>query len=315
MSSINFATREISCKVVYYGPGLSGKTTNLQVIHQKFSTGVNAPLGGASARFDGYFKVTAENAGQWTFNAKFDDRIALDVDGRRLFAGNTGTSTLTLVEGWHKFIIYTGDTTPSGGTTQGTGGGLTDADGNVVALEFMVNGGSYHAFDERYLPIAYTPGDAQKFEKPGLGGVTELAAGSTLVNAPREGGWCPVYGTLKGAGTLSGPFRFTGEDNCWEVAGNSARITPEKTVSFKNASADALAGLKRIDVTFSAAPKRARYELGPALGVTAETVQNIALNVTDAVGADYKDDFALEVKDAKLVLRNAHPGGMVILFR
>ena len=35
MSSINFATREISCKVVYYGPGLSGKTTNLLVIHQK----------------------------------------------------------------------------------------------------------------------------------------------------------------------------------------------------------------------------------------------------------------------------------------
>ena len=35
MSSINFATREISCKVVYYGPGLSGKTTNLQVINQK----------------------------------------------------------------------------------------------------------------------------------------------------------------------------------------------------------------------------------------------------------------------------------------
>jgi signal recognition particle receptor subunit beta len=35
MSSINFATREITCKIVYYGPGLSGKTTNLQVIHQK----------------------------------------------------------------------------------------------------------------------------------------------------------------------------------------------------------------------------------------------------------------------------------------
>jgi signal recognition particle receptor subunit beta len=35
MASINFATREINCKIVYYGPGLSGKTTNLQVIHQK----------------------------------------------------------------------------------------------------------------------------------------------------------------------------------------------------------------------------------------------------------------------------------------
>ena len=35
MASINFATREINCKIVYYGPGVGGKTTNLQVIHQK----------------------------------------------------------------------------------------------------------------------------------------------------------------------------------------------------------------------------------------------------------------------------------------
>jgi signal recognition particle receptor subunit beta len=34
MASINYATHEIVCKVVYYGPGLSGKTTNLQVIHK-----------------------------------------------------------------------------------------------------------------------------------------------------------------------------------------------------------------------------------------------------------------------------------------
>jgi len=32
---INFGTREISCKIVYYGPGMGGKTTNLQVIHKK----------------------------------------------------------------------------------------------------------------------------------------------------------------------------------------------------------------------------------------------------------------------------------------
>lgn len=35
MVSINYAFREISCKIVYYGPGLSGKTTNLQWVHQK----------------------------------------------------------------------------------------------------------------------------------------------------------------------------------------------------------------------------------------------------------------------------------------
>jgi len=32
---INFAAREINCKIVYYGPGLSGKTTNLETIHTK----------------------------------------------------------------------------------------------------------------------------------------------------------------------------------------------------------------------------------------------------------------------------------------
>jgi len=35
MSFINYASREINCKIVYYGPGLCGKTTNLQYIYQK----------------------------------------------------------------------------------------------------------------------------------------------------------------------------------------------------------------------------------------------------------------------------------------
>jgi signal recognition particle receptor subunit beta len=35
MAFINVATREIHCKVVYYGPGFSGKTTNLQYIHAR----------------------------------------------------------------------------------------------------------------------------------------------------------------------------------------------------------------------------------------------------------------------------------------
>jgi mutual gliding-motility protein MglA len=35
MSFINYASREINCKIVYYGPGLGGKTTNLQYIYEK----------------------------------------------------------------------------------------------------------------------------------------------------------------------------------------------------------------------------------------------------------------------------------------
>src|SRR5690554_4085982 len=35
MSMINYASREINCKLVYYGPGLGGKTTNLEYIFNK----------------------------------------------------------------------------------------------------------------------------------------------------------------------------------------------------------------------------------------------------------------------------------------
>jgi len=33
LTFINYASREINCKIVYYGPGLGGKTTNLQYIY------------------------------------------------------------------------------------------------------------------------------------------------------------------------------------------------------------------------------------------------------------------------------------------
>ena len=35
MSFINYSSREINCKIVYYGPGLCGKTTNLQYIYTR----------------------------------------------------------------------------------------------------------------------------------------------------------------------------------------------------------------------------------------------------------------------------------------
>jgi signal recognition particle receptor subunit beta len=35
MTFINYAAREINCKIVYYGPGLGGKTTNLQYVYDR----------------------------------------------------------------------------------------------------------------------------------------------------------------------------------------------------------------------------------------------------------------------------------------
>jgi signal recognition particle receptor subunit beta len=44
MSFINYSSREINCKVVYYGPGLCGKTTNLQFIYTKTNPDVKGKM-------------------------------------------------------------------------------------------------------------------------------------------------------------------------------------------------------------------------------------------------------------------------------
>jgi hypothetical protein len=44
MTFINYASREINCKIVYYGPGLCGKTTNLQYIYDKTNPNAKGKL-------------------------------------------------------------------------------------------------------------------------------------------------------------------------------------------------------------------------------------------------------------------------------
>jgi mutual gliding-motility protein MglA len=44
MSMINYASREINCKLVYYGPGLGGKTTNLEYVYSKVAPDTRGKL-------------------------------------------------------------------------------------------------------------------------------------------------------------------------------------------------------------------------------------------------------------------------------
>lgn len=44
MSMINYASREINCKIVFYGPGLGGKTTNLEFVYGKVSPDTRGKL-------------------------------------------------------------------------------------------------------------------------------------------------------------------------------------------------------------------------------------------------------------------------------
>jgi signal recognition particle receptor subunit beta len=44
MSMINYASREINCKIVYYGPGLGGKTTNIEYVYDKVAPNTRGKL-------------------------------------------------------------------------------------------------------------------------------------------------------------------------------------------------------------------------------------------------------------------------------
>src|ERR1700744_6798389 len=52
MSIINYASREIQFKIVYYGPALCGKTTNLSYIHQRINPQNRGDLGSLATAAD-----------------------------------------------------------------------------------------------------------------------------------------------------------------------------------------------------------------------------------------------------------------------
>ena len=53
MPLINFAAREINYKIVYYGCGLCGKTTNIQYIHKKVNPAPEANWSASPPRKSG----------------------------------------------------------------------------------------------------------------------------------------------------------------------------------------------------------------------------------------------------------------------
>ncbi len=74
MVSINYSAREVCCKIVYYGPGLSGKTTNLQYVHSKVPQDTRGKLISLATEADRtlYFDFLPINIGTINgFQAKF----------------------------------------------------------------------------------------------------------------------------------------------------------------------------------------------------------------------------------------------------
>ena len=287
-------------------------TNNIALLHSYNADTVASVANSQTVHYEGYFLVPEENAGNWTFTGQYDDYISVFIDGTCVIhkASNSAalSATVPLTAGWHAFRIAVVDGTGS------YGGKLKDDNNKVCSLKVKpANGAKTLAFDGENFRLAYSAADAQKMCAAGLGGEIDLGAGATLQNDVAAG-YCPIYGTLKGTGTLAGPFRFTGTTNCWEVTQASVRELAR--VEFANPTKETFTGLKTLNVTFNDKPTKALYYLTTATvdGLTETDLEGTAVTVTDGEH-DYSANFALTVRNGRLALANSKPGGIVVIVR
>ena len=107
MVSINYSSREVCCKIVYYGPGLSGKTTNLQYVHAKVPNTTRGNLISLATEADRtlYFDFLPINIG--TING-FAARFQLYTVPGQVYYNATRKLVLRGVDG----IVFVADSQP-----------------------------------------------------------------------------------------------------------------------------------------------------------------------------------------------------------
>ncbi len=119
---------------------------NLKNIQGNGTSWMAANLAGKRVRYDGWFYVTAAQAGTWTLNAVFDDYYCFAIDGEWVMISGAyniimGSST-EVPEGWHRFTIVCGDT---GG---GYGGQTNLQVGGAIVPMSITHGAGTVAFAE-----------------------------------------------------------------------------------------------------------------------------------------------------------------------
>lgn len=260
-------------------------------------------------RFSGSFYVPAEQAGSWQFWSGYDDWVSLRVDGvdsgmnGRTDGVQTAPVVYTLDEGWHELEIRVYD----------RGGDWCPRKGDAALwVTITPNGGSALAemtFDERNFRFCRLT----KPSRAGLDGTVTLHEGSILANG--GSGYCPIWGTLEGNGTLAGPYRFKGAT--WRIAGDSHKLDPVTFTGYGTVESypETLAELGAIDLEFSAKPVMPKYDVSEALGLTAETAAAIPVTVHYPGQGTRPSAFKATVEDGRLVLLNANPGGLVFILR
>lgn len=106
----------------------------------------NIYLDVSQLRYDGWFYVTAEQAGQWYISLFYDDYFGFAIDGEWAVVSSTYQSSLAgscvVSEGWHRFQIVCGDTWGGqGGTNSGNVPMIIYINGSSTGVHF--NAGSF----------------------------------------------------------------------------------------------------------------------------------------------------------------------------
>ena len=117
---------------------------NTNGVNNASGTWVADYLEDSQIRFDGWFFVTASQAGRWDIISRFDDYSSLAIDGEWQFVNARYDPQIGagchVTEGWHRFTFVCGD------TTGGYGSSALDVDGVKVPFTISINGGTPVAF-------------------------------------------------------------------------------------------------------------------------------------------------------------------------
>lgn len=174
MVVINYNNREVSCKIVYYGPGLSGKTTNLQYVHGKVPGKTRGDLISLATDADRtlYFDFLPINIGDINgFTTKFQ---LYTVPGQ-VFYNATRKLVLRGVDG----VVFVADSQTA------------KADENVESLNNLKENLAEYGFDLKRLPFVL------QYNKRDLPDVMSIDQLNELLN---DQGW-PVFEACANKGT------------------------------------------------------------------------------------------------------------------
>ena len=164
MSMINYASREINCKIVYYGPGLGGKTTNLEYIYERVNPTTRGKLISLATETERtlFFDFLPVNLGSIR---GFKTRFHLYTVPGQVYYNASRKLILKGVDG----VVFVGDSQ------------IERMDANVESMYNLAENLSEHGFDLQKLPFIV---QYNKRDLPNVAAVSDLEAAINPMGVP-----------------------------------------------------------------------------------------------------------------------------------